>query len=133
MFGRDSSVQSAFEHVVRHAAWSVFRGVSPASKDRAGVGGSSGSHGCLGGTARTPIFIGPQQKLAARGVVVIQCSAMWIVALLLLLQNANQVPPPQSLPLGGTYRLNGRSAVDKDNGARKLSEAVSQRSKPEDH
>jgi len=38
---------------------------------------------------------------------------MWIVALLLFLQNANQVPPPQSLPLGGTYRLNGRIVVDK--------------------
>jgi tetratricopeptide (TPR) repeat protein len=38
---------------------------------------------------------------------------MWIIALLLFLQNANQVPPPQNLPLGGTYRLNGRIVVDK--------------------
>src|SRR5262245_50318824 len=38
---------------------------------------------------------------------------MWIIALVLLLQNPNQVPPPSRLPLGGTYRINGRIAIDK--------------------
>jgi len=37
---------------------------------------------------------------------------MWILALLLLVQNPNQVPPPAN-PLAGTFRINGRILVDR--------------------
>lgn len=36
---------------------------------------------------------------------------MWIIALILLLQNPNQVPPPPGFPLSGLYRLNGKIVV----------------------
>jgi tetratricopeptide (TPR) repeat protein len=38
---------------------------------------------------------------------------MWLIALLIALQNPNQVAPPAGFPLSGAYRLNGRIVVDK--------------------
>jgi len=38
---------------------------------------------------------------------------MWILALLFLFQNTNQVPAPAGNPLGGLYRINGRIVVDR--------------------
>jgi tetratricopeptide (TPR) repeat protein len=40
-------------------------------------------------------------------------SDMWILGLLLLFQNPNQVAPPSGNPLGGVYRINGRIVVDR--------------------